>query len=71
MKCAECGSDAVAICKFCGRAVCADHLRNKDYASGFGTKVKANLWPSGSPTGLTVRRAAWCGHCDVEYQKTY
>ena len=71
MKCAKCGADAVAVCKFCGRGVCPKHLKTKEYASGYGQKVKANLWPSGSQTGLSARDAAWCGQCDVEYQKTY
>jgi hypothetical protein len=71
MKCAQCGSEAVAICKFCGRAVCKEHVRTKTYASGYGQKIKDNLWPSGSPTGLIISDAAWCGQCNVDYQKTY
>jgi hypothetical protein len=71
MKCTRCGADAAAICKFCGRAVCAEHIRTKSYASGFGHKVKSYLWQSGSQTGVLVSDAVWCGQCEVEYQKTY
>lgn len=35
MKCFECGDDAVAICKFCGRAVCSPHARQEVYVTGF------------------------------------
>jgi hypothetical protein len=71
MKCAQCGSDAAAICKFCGRAICTEHLRTKEYASGFGQKLHEQFLPSGSPTGLIISDAAWCGECHVKYQETY
>jgi len=71
MKCFLCDSDAQAICKFCGRAVCRDHTKTKEFHSGYGQKVKDNLWPSGSYTGVDVSDAVWCGQCSVDYQKTY
>lgn len=71
MKCWYCENDARAVCQFCGRAVCKEHALKQMFASGYGQKVKDNLWPSGSETGITVDKAVWCGECHVEYQKTY
>jgi hypothetical protein len=71
MKCFFCDSDARGVCAFCGRAVCSDHTRTKEFYSGFGQKIKDNLCPSGSDTGVLVADALWCGHCHVQYQRTY
>jgi len=71
MRCFYCEEEARAACKFCGRFVCKKHASTKEFYSGYGQKVKDNLWPSGSLTGLVVEDATWCGHCRVGYQKTY
>ena len=71
MKCAQCGSEAVAICKFCGRAVCAAHLKTAGYASGFGRVNKDGPLVRAAEAGILVADAAWCGQCKVEYMQTY
>ena len=71
MKCSACEADARGTCAFCGRGICTSHIKHKDFFSGFGQKIKDNLWPSGSDTGVIVRSALWCGICEVEYQRTH
>jgi hypothetical protein len=71
MKCWNCENDARAACRFCGRFVCREHAQTGLFSSGYGQKIKNNLWPSGSNTGLQVRDAIWCGQCRIEYQRTY
>jgi hypothetical protein len=71
VKCFHCESDARAACRFCGRAVCNEHVQTGVFCSGFGQKIKDNIWPSGSETGVIVEDAVWCGLCKVKYQKTY
>ena len=64
MKCVTCDKDAQAICKFCGRAVCADHIKESQYPSGFATKLA--FWSS-ARNGVVVANAVWCGKCKVDY----
>lgn len=67
MKCIECEQEAQAICKFCGRAVCAEHVRQQRYPSGFATKL--GFW-SGAQNGVAVPDAVWCGRCHPEFSGT-
>jgi hypothetical protein len=63
MKCFECSDDAVAICKFCGRAVCAPHARQEAYVTGF-TGVGGPI--SFTRNALRIEDAVWCGHCKLD-----
>lgn len=57
MKCVHCGIEAVAICRWCGRAVCGDHIKAMTYIISVyvgGKKV---------PKSLVVADAVWCGTC--------
>lgn len=67
MKCIACEKEAQAICRFCGRAVCAEHIREQRYSSGF-TKW-SGVW-SREPHGVVVPDAVWCGRCHPEFIKT-
>ena len=60
MKCIECGADATAICKFCGRAVCTEHTQEAAYPSGFPRRPFTRPMNS-----VVVEDAAWCGTCQV------
>jgi hypothetical protein len=71
MKCFFCESDARAVCQFCGRFVCKEHAKASVFHTGFGQKLKDNLWPSGSDTGISVDDAVWCGFCALRYERTY
>ena len=72
MKCAICASEATGICIFCGKALCADHVKAKALATGFGQKERTGLWGLGATkTGLIVKNAQWCGTCDIEEQQTF
>jgi hypothetical protein len=55
MKCTHCGEQAEAICRWCGRAVCGDHIKTMTYIISVyvgGKKV---------PKSLVVADAVWCG----------
>ena len=67
MKCISCDKEAQAICKFCGRAVCADHISEQRYPSGFANKAG---WWSPQPNGVAIRDAVWCGFCHPEFSGT-
>ncbi len=71
VKCHECEAEARGVCMFCGRAVCLEHVEIAPFYSGFGQKIKDNLWPSGSDTGVIVQNALKCKACEVKYQRTY
>jgi hypothetical protein len=67
MKCIWCDKEAQAICKFCGRAVCKEHIIEQRYPSGFANK--AGFW-SGKLNGVAVPDAVWCGTCHPEFSGT-
>ena len=67
MKCIECGSDAVAICQFCGRAVCQEHVKTKLFVSGYSGK--ASFWNL-ADNAVRVEDAVHCGVCHPEYRTT-
>jgi hypothetical protein len=74
MKCISCESHGRAICAFCGRRACAEHLQTKEIYLGFGRKTNSgdSIWQSSaSETGVIVANAVWCGRCQVRCQTTY
>lgn len=58
MRCALCKKEAVAICKFCGRAVCQKHRHIKPYI------MSSYDEDNDSPKFLVVEDATWCGRCN-------
>ncbi len=62
MKCVQCGRDAVAVCKFCGRAVCKDHIKE-------GPILRQGIHCEGAigaeKEWLEISKAVWCGTCHV------
>lgn len=71
MKCYFCEGEARAVCKFCGRFVCRDHVQEAHFYSGYGKKRRDGLWPSGSETGVHVADAVYCGSCKIKYERTF
>jgi len=67
VKCIHCGSDAVAVCKFCGRVVCNDHITTGLFVSGYSAK---SGWWSMQDNALRVEDAVACGICHPEYKGT-
>ena len=67
MKCITCGQDAVAICKFCGRAVCQSHIQEDIFTSGFS--AKGGFWDM-QENAVKVNDAVWCGVCRPEHRTT-
>ena len=67
MKCIKCHNDPQAICKFCGRAVCEQHIETKRFATGF-TSVGGML--SATDNAFSVDDAVWCGTCHPKYQRS-
>jgi hypothetical protein len=58
MKCCRCGKDAEAICRFCGRAVCHDHIQTMNYIiTVYSSQAKQAL------KSLVVADAVFCGIC--------
>lgn len=56
MDCWHCRRSAVATCRFCGRAVCEDHAREKPFV------LELYRGPS-STKALVVEDAIHCGAC--------
>ena len=57
MKCVHCDTEASAICRWCGRAICENHFKTMTYIISVyvgGKKV---------PKSLVVADAVWCGAC--------
>ncbi|MCX6924761.1 MAG: DUF2180 family protein [Verrucomicrobia bacterium] len=71
MKCWHCDSEAKAACVFCGRGICATHMKTKEHFVGYGKKTPVNVFDTKkSPSAIHVRDACWCGVCEVEYVET-
>ncbi len=64
MKCIKCQKDAQAVCKFCGRAVCSEHIHEQRYPTGFATRLA--FWTA-QKNGVVVPDAVWCGSCHPEF----
>jgi hypothetical protein len=67
MKCIKCDNEANAICKFCGRAVCDQHIQARRFATGF-TAVGGML--SATANAFSVEDAVWCGTCHPQYHRS-
>jgi hypothetical protein len=67
MKCFHCENEACAVCKLCGRAVCAEHVQEQSYVSGFTGKF--GFWSRGK-NAVRVDDAVWCGACHPVYEST-
>lgn len=56
MNCWECNRPAHGVCKFCGRAVCKDHVQEKLHIiSVFGEEKKEKA--------LVTQKVLFCGKC--------
>jgi hypothetical protein len=60
MKCIKCDKDAHAVCQFCGRAVCRDHIQPRKLVSGHASALSV-----AASTIIDVEDAVWCGLCTV------
>ena len=58
MICHECSQQAMGICKFCGRGVCADH-----YTTVTPTMLAMYLGEANTPKAVVVSNVLWCGVC--------
>jgi hypothetical protein len=57
MNCIHCDRTAHATCRFCGRAVCKDHLKNSPFIVGLYTGE------AGVHKAIVVSDAVYCGLC--------
>ena len=67
MKCITCDNEARAVCQFCGRAVCADHIQPRRFVSGYASV--GGIF-SFSDNAVSVDDAVWCGLCHPEYHSS-
>jgi len=67
MKCIKCENEARAVCQFCGRAVCADHIQTQRFVSGFSSFGGILSF---SDNALSVHDAVWCGICTPSYHRS-
>jgi hypothetical protein len=65
MKCICCDEEARAICRFCGRAVCREHIQQEHLVLGYRSAA-VGLFSSTWRT-LSVREAVWCGQCHPKH----
>lgn len=56
MNCWHCRRTAVALCKFCGRSVCENHVQTRPY-------ILQLHKPATVTKALVVEDAVWCGDC--------
>jgi hypothetical protein len=57
MVCHQCGQTAMGICKFCGRAVCANHHTQMPVI------LSVYVGRAQTPKTIVVADALWCGAC--------
>ena len=57
MKCIHCSKEAQAVCRFCGRAVCGEHIQNLNYIAAVYTSAQQR------PQALVIADAVYCGIC--------
>jgi hypothetical protein len=67
MKCVKCGEEGAAVCKFCGRVVCAEHIQESLFVTGYSAK---SGWWSMTENAVRVADAVSCGVCHPEYRGT-
>ena len=62
MMCFLCGKDAVAVCRYCGRAVCKDHIKEGPVMrQGIHCEVAIGA----EDEWLEIGNAVWCGICHI------
>lgn len=67
LNCIKCENEARAVCQFCGRAVCKDHIQAQRFVSSFasfGGILSVN------DNALSVDDAVWCGVCTPQYHRS-
>ncbi|MBN1287121.1 MAG: hypothetical protein JXB47_17100 [Anaerolineae bacterium] len=57
MKCWVCEEPAQAICKFCGRALCKDHVSKMPYIAA------VYVGNNRTPKLVVIADTIWCGIC--------
>lgn len=57
MKCFSCENEARAVCRFCGRAVCEEHVKSRPFVQA------VYLGSQGIPKVIAVKDAVYCGIC--------
>lgn len=62
MNCIHCDRTAHATCRFCGRAVCKDHLSTQAYIVSLYTGA------DGVQQAIVVSDAVYCGKCKPREQ---
>ena len=67
MKCIKCDEEANAVCQFCGRAVCKEHILQQRFVTGF---TGAGGILSFKDNAVAVEDAVWCGLCHLEYKRS-
>jgi hypothetical protein len=67
MKCIKCENEARAVCQFCGRAVCQEHISEQRFVSGYTSL--GGIWSS-TDNAFSVDDAVWCGMCHPEYHRS-
>jgi len=67
MKCIACENEARALRKFCGRAVCQQHISQQRYVTGY-SRTGGRL--AFTDIGLSIQDTVWCGICHPESKRT-
>lgn len=57
MQCILCEKPAQSICRFCGRALCKNHIQNMNYI------ITVYSGSENTPKSLVVADAVFCGIC--------
>lgn len=64
MKCIWCEEEARAICRFCGRSVCREHIQQERFIVGYRSR---GFLGGSVPRVLSVSDAVWCGKCHPKH----
>lgn len=62
MNCIICNRTAHAVCRFCGRAVCKEHLQEAPFI------VALYKGEDGTQKAIVVKDAVFCGKCNPREQ---
>lgn len=62
MNCIHCNRSAHATCRFCGRAVCQDHIQSSPFIVALYQGV------DGKQKAIVVSDAVFCGKCNPREQ---
>ena len=61
MQCWVCGSPAQGVCRFCGRALCRNHMKER-----MPFIITIYVGDKHTPKAIVVRDALWCSVCKPE-----